>query len=47
MDLAMGLRIIVGKLPATIVRKFDGGIAVEFGRVLTQAEIDSDVSVEI
>jgi PilZ domain len=47
LDLAMGLRIIVGKLPATIVRKFEGGIAVEFGRVLTQAEIDSDVSVEL
>jgi uncharacterized protein YlzI (FlbEa/FlbD family) len=47
LDLAMGTRIVVGKLPATIVRKFEGGIAVEFGRVLTQTEIDSDVSVEI
>jgi hypothetical protein len=47
LDLAMGLRIVVGKLPATVVRKFDGGVAVEFGRVLTQAQIDSDVSVEL
>jgi hypothetical protein len=46
-DLAMGLRIIVGKLPATVVRKYEGGFAVEFGRVLTEAEIDSDVSVQL
>jgi uncharacterized protein YlzI (FlbEa/FlbD family) len=47
LDLAMGQRIVVGKLPATVVRKFEGGFAVEFGRVLTEAEIDSDVSVEL
>jgi hypothetical protein len=47
LNLDMGLRIIVGKLPATIVRKFDGGIAVEFGRTLTEAEIESDVSVSL
>jgi hypothetical protein len=47
LNLDMGLRIIVGKLPATIVRKFDGGIAVEFGRTLTEAEIDNDVSVSL
>ena len=47
LNLDMGLRIVVGKLPATIVRKFEGGIAVEFGRTLTEAEIDSDVSVSL
>ncbi|MFM9975833.1 MAG: PilZ domain-containing protein [Beijerinckiaceae bacterium] len=46
-SLDIGLRIIVGKLPATIVRKFEGGIAVEFGRTLTEAEIDSDVCVSL
>jgi len=43
--LVMGQRIVVGKLPATVVRLFDGGAAVEFGRILTPPEIDSDVSV--
>jgi uncharacterized protein YlzI (FlbEa/FlbD family) len=47
LDLTMGQRIVVGKLPATVVRKFEGGFAVEFGRVLTEAQIDSDVSVEL
>jgi hypothetical protein len=43
--LTMGQRIVVGKLPAKVVRVFDGGVAVEFGRILTEPEIDSDVSV--
>jgi hypothetical protein len=47
LKLAMGQRIVVGRLPAKIVRLFDGGVAVEFGRILTEAEIDSDVSVAL
>jgi c-di-GMP-binding flagellar brake protein YcgR len=47
LKLAMGQRIIVGKLPAKVVRVFEGGVAVEFGRILTSAEIDSDVSVQL
>jgi PilZ domain len=45
--LAMDQRIVVGKLPAKVVRVFEGGVAVEFGRVLTGPEIDSDVSVSL
>ena len=41
----MNQRIVVGKLPAKVVRIVEGGIAVEFGRILTPPEIDSDVSV--
>jgi PilZ domain len=47
LKLEMGQRIVVGRLPAKIVRVFDGGVAVEFGRILTEAEIDSDVSVSL
>jgi hypothetical protein len=47
LKLEMGQRIVVGRLPAKVVRIFDGGVAVEFGRVLTEAEIDSDVSVAL
>jgi hypothetical protein len=47
LPLALGQRIVVGRLPAKIVRKFDGGVAVEFGRILTEPEIDSDVSVPL
>ncbi|MCA3565681.1 MAG: PilZ domain-containing protein [Methylocystis sp.] len=43
----LGQRIAVGKLPGKVVRIFDGGIAVEFSRILTQSEIDSDVSVPL
>jgi c-di-GMP-binding flagellar brake protein YcgR len=43
----MGQRIIVGRLPARVVRIFEGGVAVEFGRMLTELEIDSDVSVSL
>jgi hypothetical protein len=43
----MHQRIVVGKLPARIVRIVDGGIAVEFGRILTPPEIDSDISVSL
>ena len=47
LQLPMGSRIIVGKLPAKVVRLFEGGVAVEFGRILTMPEIESDVSVPI
>jgi hypothetical protein len=47
LKLAMDQRIVVGKLPGKVVRVFEGGVAVEFGRVLTQPEIDSDVSVSL
>jgi c-di-GMP-binding flagellar brake protein YcgR len=47
LKLAMDQRIVVGKLPAKVVRVFEGGVAVEFGRVLTGPEIDSDVSVPL
>jgi PilZ domain len=47
LKLAIGQRIVVGKLPAKIVRAFEGGIAVEFGRILTEPEVDSDVSVPL
>ncbi|MGL4634845.1 MAG: PilZ domain-containing protein [Beijerinckiaceae bacterium] len=45
--LAMGQRIVVGKMPAKVVRLFEGGVAVEFGRVLTALEIDTEVSVAL
>ena len=45
--LVMDQRIVVGKLPAKVVRLFEGGVAVEFGRILTGPEIDSDVSVSL
>jgi hypothetical protein len=45
LKLVMGQRIVVGKLPGKVVRVFEGGVAVEFGRILTAAEIDSDLSV--
>jgi PilZ domain len=47
LPLAMDQRIVVGKLPAKVVRVFEGGVAVEFGRILTSPEIDSDVSVTL
>jgi hypothetical protein len=47
LKLAMGQRIVVGKLPGKIVRMFEGGVAVEFGRILTELEIDTDVSVSL
>jgi hypothetical protein len=47
LKLVMDQRIVVGKLPAKVVRIFEGGVAVEFGRVLTGPEIDSDVSVSL
>jgi PilZ domain len=43
----MGQRIVVGRLPARVVRIFDGGVAVEFGRMLTEIEVDADVSVSL
>jgi PilZ domain len=43
----MGQRIVVGRLPARVVRIFDGGVAVEFGRILTELEVDTDVSVSL
>lgn len=46
-DIKEGQRIVVGRLPARVVRKFEGGIAVEFGRILSEPEIDSDVSVPL
>jgi PilZ domain len=45
--LEMGQRIVVGRLPAKVVRKFEGGFAVEFGRILTELEIDAEVSVPL
>jgi PilZ domain len=45
--LAMGQRIVVGRMPAKVVRMFEGGVAVEFGRVLTALEIDTEVSVSL
>jgi hypothetical protein len=47
LKLSVGQRIVVGRLPAKVVRAFDGGVAVEFGRILTEPEIDSDVSVAL
>ena len=47
LKLEMGQRIVVGKLPGKIVRMFEGGVAVEFGRILTELEIDTDVSVSL
>ncbi|MGL4242353.1 MAG: PilZ domain-containing protein [Beijerinckiaceae bacterium] len=47
LPLVLGQRIVVGRLPAKVVRKFDGGVAVEFGRILSEPEIDSDVSVPL
>jgi PilZ domain len=47
LPLTMDQRIVVGKLPAKVVRVFEGGVAVEFGRILTSPEIDSDVSVTL
>lgn len=47
LKLALDQRIVVGKLPAKVVRVFEGGVAVEFGRMLTPPEIDSDVSVAL
>jgi c-di-GMP-binding flagellar brake protein YcgR len=45
--IAMGQRIVVGKMPTKVVRVFEGGVAVEFGRVLTALEIDTEVSVSL
>ncbi len=47
LEIPLGQRIVVGRLPAKVVRLFEGGIAVEFGRILTEPEIDSDVSVAL
>jgi PilZ domain len=47
LKLALNQRIVVGRLPAKVVRLFEGGVAVEFGRILTEPEIDSDVSVAL
>ncbi len=47
LKLVMDQRIVVGKLPAKVVRVFEGGVAVEFGRILTAPEVDSDVSVSL
>lgn len=47
LKLEMGQRIVVGKLTGKIVRMFEGGVAVEFGRILTELEIDTDVSVSL
>ncbi len=47
LTLALNQRIVVGRLPAKVVRLFEGGVAVEFGRILTEPEIDSDVSVPL
>jgi PilZ domain len=47
LKLQVGQRIVVGRLPAKIIRAFDGGIAIEFGRILTEPEIDSDVCVAL
>jgi hypothetical protein len=47
LPLTVGQRIVVGRLPAKVVRKFEGGVAVEFGRILTEPEIDSDVCVPL
>jgi PilZ domain len=47
LKLAIGQRIVVGRLPAKVVRLFDNGVAVEFGRILTEPEIDSDVCVPL
>ncbi len=35
LEIPLGQRIVVGRLPAKVVRLFEGGIAVEFGRILT------------
>lgn len=47
LDFELGLRLIVGKMPATIVRKFEGGIALEFSRMVSSADVDTEISVSI
>jgi PilZ domain len=47
LKIGMGDRIVLGKTPAKVVRVFEGGVAVEFNRVLTQIEIDAEVSVSL
>jgi hypothetical protein len=47
LKLVANQRIVVGKLPAKVVRVVEGGIAVEFGRILTAIELESDVSVSL
>jgi uncharacterized protein YlzI (FlbEa/FlbD family) len=47
LDFEMGMRLTVGRMHSTVVRKFDGGIAVEFSRIVSAADIDSEISVNI
>ncbi len=41
----VGTRIVVGKTPTRLVRHFEGGIGVEFNRILSDREIDLDICV--
>jgi hypothetical protein len=43
--LPVGARVVVGRTAARVVRMFDGGLGLEFHRILGDAEIDTDVSV--
>jgi hypothetical protein len=40
-----GSKLVVGRTPARVVRVFEGGIALEFLRPVSQVEIDTEVSV--
>jgi hypothetical protein len=42
-----GARIVVGRTPARVVRAFEGGLALEFLRPVSQPEIETEVSVSL
>jgi len=42
--LPLGARVVIGRTAARVVRSFEGGLGVEFHRILTMPEIDTDVS---
>lgn len=42
-----GSRLVVGRTPARVVRVFEGGIALEFLRPVSQVEVDTEVSVAL
>jgi PilZ domain len=47
MKLPLGTKVQLGRTPARVVRLFEGGVALEFFRPLSAAEIDVDVSVSL
>jgi hypothetical protein len=42
--LSPGTKLVVGSTPARVVRSFDGGLALEFMRVLSEDEIANQIS---